>query len=77
MGNKATQCELILAYMEKHGGITQLEATDAIRCSRLAARISDLRKVGYPIRGKRVRYIAADGKKSSFTRYYMDGGSGG
>ena len=54
-----SQCEYILDYMDKYGSITQLEATVAFRCTRLAARIADLRKMGitieteYNIRGPR------------------------
>ena len=46
---KQKQTERVLEYMEKHGGITQLEALSEISVMRLASRISDLRKLGYPI----------------------------
>lgn len=46
---KATQCEMLLDYLHKYGNITQLEAIRAFGCSRLAARVSDLRDDGYPI----------------------------
>jgi len=71
MGKRPTQCEMILEYIEKHGNISQLEAYTAIRCTRLPARVSDLRKAGHHILGKRVSHKAADGKGSNFTRYYM------
>jgi hypothetical protein len=49
---KPTQCELVLAYIEKHGSITQKEADKALGVSRLASRICDLRGQGYHIISK-------------------------
>lgn len=46
---KATQAERVLAYIEEFGSITQLEALNDLGCMRLASRISDLKKLGYPI----------------------------
>lgn len=38
-----SQKELVLNYMKHNGGITQLQATNSIGCTRLAARIADLK----------------------------------
>lgn len=46
---KATQCERVLGYMSDFGSITQFEAMQDLGVMRLASRISDLRKDGYPI----------------------------
>jgi len=46
---KLTQCDMILAYMRKHGGITQGEAWD-LGIARLASRINNLRNKGYAIK---------------------------
>lgn len=46
---KATQADRVLAYMEDFGSITQLEALNDLGVMRLASRISDLKKLGYPI----------------------------
>ena len=46
---KATQAERIIEYMEKFGSISQLEALRDLGVMRLASRISDLKKLGYPI----------------------------
>lgn len=46
---KATQAERVLEYIEEKGSITQLEALQEIGVMRLASRISDLKKLGYPI----------------------------
>lgn len=52
--SKATQAERVLSYMRDFGGITQLEALKDIGCMRLASRISDLKKQGYPIKGETI-----------------------
>ena len=46
---KATQTERVLSYMEDFGSITQLQALNDLGVMRLASRISDLKKMGYPI----------------------------
>ena len=47
--HKPTQNERILKYMNEHGSITQYEAMMVLGVMRLASRISDLRRLGYPI----------------------------
>ena len=49
---KATQAERVLAYIEKFGSITQYEALNDLGVMRLASRISDLKKNGYPIKSE-------------------------
>ena len=44
-----TQTERILNYLSKNKRITPIEALDKFGCFRLAARISDLRKLGHTI----------------------------
>jgi hypothetical protein len=39
---------MILRYMQENGAITQWEAFKEIGCSRLAARVKDLKKPGIP-----------------------------
>lgn len=51
---KPTQAERVLAYMEKFGSITQYEALQDLGVMRLASRISDLKKKGYPIKSEDV-----------------------
>ena len=46
---KQTQGERIIEYMVTFGSITQFDAFKDLGCMRLASRISDLRKEGYPI----------------------------
>lgn len=47
--HKPTQNQRILDYINEFGSITQLEALRDLGVMRLASRISDLRKRGYPI----------------------------
>ena len=48
---KTTQAERVLDYMMEFGSITQLEALRDLGVMRLASRISDLKKMGYPVKG--------------------------
>lgn len=52
MPNKTKQIDRVLQYMIDFGSITQLEALKDLGVMRLASRISDLRKLGYPIEAK-------------------------
>ncbi len=47
--SKPTQNERILDYIDQFGSINQFEALRDLGCMRLASRISDLRKQGFPI----------------------------
>lgn len=49
---KPTQAQRVLAYIEEFGSITQLEALNDLSVMRLASRISDLRREGYPIKSE-------------------------
>lgn len=44
-----SQAAAILAHLKAGGTLTHLEAIDLFRCARLAARIDELREVGYRI----------------------------
>jgi hypothetical protein len=52
--SKATQTERIVDYMEQFGSITQLEAIADLGVMRLASRISDLKRLGVPIKSETV-----------------------
>lgn len=53
---KTTQCERVLDYIKFFGSITSLQAMQDLGCMRLASRINDLKRMGYPIR-KRVKKV--------------------
>ena len=44
-----SQCDRILRHLQDHGTITQAQAMAEYGCSRLAARIADLKRRGYRI----------------------------
>lgn len=50
--HKPTQNERIIDYLKENGRITQLEALQELGIMRLASRISDLKRLGYPIESK-------------------------
>ena len=43
------QCRAVMAWMRLHGSITDLDTFDNLRIRRLAARIYDLRALGWKI----------------------------
>lgn len=45
-----SQCDRILAHLQKGRKLTALEALARFDCFRLSARISDLKERGYPIK---------------------------
>lgn len=49
---RKTQAQRVLDYIDEFGSITQLEALQDLGVMRLASRISDLKKQGYPIESK-------------------------
>lgn len=52
--HKPTQNQRILEYIERFGSITQYEALADLGIMRLASRISDLKRLGYPIESEMV-----------------------
>jgi 2-methylisocitrate lyase-like PEP mutase family enzyme len=46
---KTTQNDRVLAYMRSHKGITSLDAYRDLGCTRLSARIADLKRMGIAI----------------------------
>lgn len=72
-----TQNEMILDYMDEFGSITPYEAIRDLGVMRLASRISDLRKMGFPIESNTVKVQNRWGKPCNVKRYYIGSGSGG
>ena len=66
-----TQCQQVLAYMRQHGGITQQDATNYIGCTRLAARIDDLKKQGHKIDADTVSVRTRDGRTARIAKYSL------
>ncbi len=66
-----TQSEEILKYMRDFGSITQMDAICDLGCTRLAARISDLKHRGYVIRKVTETGKNRYGKDTSYARYRL------
>lgn len=70
--SKPNQCQRVLDYIDKHGGITSYEAQKHISVARLASRISELRKQGYPIVTEWVSGVNKYGEKYRAKRYSLE-----
>lgn len=66
-----TQCERVIQYMREYGSINAIEALRDLGCMRLASRISDLRKQGYPIESKTETVKNRYGEKCYIKRYMV------
>lgn len=67
-----TQNEKILRHLQDYGSITSMEAFTEYGCTRLSARIKDLRDAGHPIKSSWETAQNRYGDKVSFARYTMD-----
>ena len=67
------QCEKIYAYLEEHGSITPYEAFLKLRITKLATRISEMKKDGIEF-GQNMESKMQDGKKISYMRYWLKEG---
>lgn len=68
-----TQNEKVLIHMQEKGSITALEAINEYGILRLASRISDLRRLGYPIASKIETVKNRYGEKCHVKRYSLEG----
>lgn len=68
---KETQCDMILRYMRTHGSITTFDAYE-MGCTRLSARIADLRRKGQVIRSTSEMGRNRFGKPVSYARYSLE-----
>lgn len=67
-----TQTQRVLQYMKDNGSISQLEAINILRVTRLASRIHDLSRMGISV-SKRTEYGENEYGKYHFTRYSLEG----
>lgn len=70
--SKATQAQRVLEYIEKFGSITQYEALSDLGVMRLASRISDLKKNGYPIKSEVVAVKNRFDETCYISRYSLE-----
>ena len=74
MNSKPTQAQRVLEYIEQYGGITQLDALKELGVMRLASRISELKKQGYPITSDVVAVKNRFQEDCYIKRYRLAGG---
>lgn len=70
-----SQCTQIIEFMQKHGSITQDDATEHIGCKRLAARVKDLRRNGFPIVTNMETGLNRNRKPVRYARYTIEEGN--
>lgn len=63
------QCDRILRHLKDNGSITSLEAMQEYGIMRLASRITDLKRRGYPIQSETVSGINRYGEATYFKEY--------
>ena len=66
-----TQTQKILQHLRDHGSITSMEAYEHFGCTRLSARIKDLRDEGHSIASDWETGENRDGVKVSYARYRL------
>lgn len=64
-----TQCEKIIAYINKYGSITSWQAIMDLGITRLSGRIHDLVRKGYEFDREPVTVKNRDGESVTITRY--------
>lgn len=69
-----TQTERVLRHLDAFGSITSLEAMNEYGIMRLASRISDLKKQGYPITSEVEAVKNRFGENCYIKRYSLQGG---
>ena len=64
--------KLIADHLVKYGSISSIEAIELFGCTRLSARISDLRKAGWNITSEMASGKNRYGHNSNFAVYRME-----
>ena len=71
-GGNMSQNKMILQYMQEYGGITTYEAFVMFGCTRLPARISELKKDGHVITKKIIRGLNRYGQHTKYCQYELE-----
>lgn len=66
------QSERIIRHLRDYGSITSVEAMKEYGVMRLASRVSDLKKSGFPIRSEMVKGRNRYGEVTRYARYFWD-----
>lgn len=71
--HKPTQNQRIIDYINEFGSITQIQALSDLGVMRLASRISDLKRLGYPVESEMVAVVNRYGEECRVKRYKLGG----
>ena len=69
---KVSQVKLIADHLVKYGSISSIEAIELFGCTRLSARIKDLRNAGWPITTDTASGKNRYGHNTNFAVYRME-----
>lgn len=67
-----SQLDQILAVLESGGTLTALDALEDFGCSRLASRITDLKRRGVPVASRMVQRRNRYGRLCRVAEYYLE-----
>lgn len=67
-----SQTERILDYLQQNGSITQRDADEHFGCTRLGARIWELRSAGFPIVSRMENGVNRFGERTRYARYSLE-----
>lgn len=70
--SKPSHIELISEHLIKYGSISSIEAIEQFGCTRLSARIADLRKRGWPITSEMATTKNRYGHTTNYAVYRME-----
>ena len=73
--HRPTQNQRILDYIAEFGSITQFDALKDLGVMRLASRISDLKRLGYPIESRTEAVKNRYNETCHIKRYSLQGGA--
>lgn len=65
------QTDMVIDFILENGSITTLQAFEYFGITRLAARISDIKKAGHEVKSEKVTGTNRYGKKVSYCRYWF------
>lgn len=68
---KQTQCQMVISYLKEKGSITPMQAFHDLGITKLATRISELRKRGRKISGVMEESENRYGKTVRYMRYTL------
>ena len=72
MSTPLSQCAKILRHLKEFGSITLFESIYECDCTRLSARIHDLRRRGVPIKTEMIDTFNKHGEPISYAEYRLE-----